>query len=85
MQRDRERQIEFHIRGDDYFGTAATVIALVRETLGDAQVTPLAQRRSLRLLDRLKEDFLFLQARYSITHKAERHHNVSRSGPGGVS
>ena len=55
-----QRGLEFHIQNDDYFGTLATALFLLQESMdGDAKET----------LQRFVWDLMFLQGRYRIIEK----------------
>jgi hypothetical protein len=56
----RRRGLEFHIHSDDYFGTLATALFLLQESMdGNAKDT----------LKRFVWDLMFLQGRYRIIEK----------------
>ncbi len=57
-----KKRIQFHIASDDYFGTLATTLDLFRQTVKRRGYT----RRDAKLLERLTEELLFLQAHYVI-------------------
>jgi len=57
-----EESIQFHIRSNDYFGTLATVLDLLRQ---DAQAG--YTERHDATLQRLRDDLLYLQHGFCIT------------------
>jgi hypothetical protein len=62
------KNLLFHIKSDDYFGTLATLIDLVNQEI---------ERRGFRksdaeLIDRLKDDLVFLQKNYVIKKRKSR-------------
>jgi len=57
-----KKRIQFHIASDDYFGTLATTIDLLRQSIRKRGYT----RRDGKLLERLTEELLYLQAHYII-------------------
>jgi len=59
----RKRNINFHIESDDYFGTLATVINLVR------QEKEKTEKRQNKTLKNLKDDLIYLQKNYKIVKK----------------
>ncbi len=63
-----KRQVEKHIKQNDYFGTLATVLDLTRQTLEQNKKSP-EQNRQIRLLKKLKEELVFLQKNYKIIKK----------------
>jgi len=69
MVRD-EAGTKFHVAHDDYFGTIATVLSLLKQQFkknGDKQYTILEKTFS-----NLEKDLLFLQKNYSINLKPEK-------------
>jgi hypothetical protein len=58
-----EKSVNFHIKSGDYFGTLATVLSLIRQSLG------LKEKRNAKILENLEKDLLFLQKRYRIVKK----------------
>jgi hypothetical protein len=61
----RQRGLEFHIEINDYFGTLATVIDLVRQDLGIRRYA----ERNEEVLIRMRDDLMYLQAHYGIEKK----------------
>ena len=62
-ERERIENLEHHIEADDYFGSLATIIDLVRQEMKSAD-PPLRET-----LGRLKNDLLYLQKNYRIVKK----------------
>ena len=58
------KSIEFHIKSDDYFGTLATVIDLVRQNLN-----PFRQKREKAMLEAKVKELMYLQKNYKIVKK----------------
>lgn len=58
------KSIEFHVKNNDYFGTVATVISLIRQNneLKNGKIDN-------KILFKLESDFMFLQNNYLITKK----------------
>ena len=57
-----KQSLKFHIKSDDYFGTLATVLSLIRQT-------PENNKEHVRTLDNLEKDLLYLQDEYRIVRK----------------
>ena len=59
---DRLKRVDFHVRSDDYFGTAATVLDYIAQES--------AMEPGYRLvLKNIKNDMLYLQDNYRIVKK----------------
>jgi hypothetical protein len=56
-----ERSLQFHIKANDYFGTVATVLDLVRQDLDRRGYKPHGCT-----LSRLRDDLAYLQRSYRI-------------------
>lgn len=70
MSRTRKQQIKFHIRSNDYFGTLATVVDLIHQSLKkDLEETNKRKRSQIKTLNKLKNDLIFLQNNYQITKR----------------
>jgi hypothetical protein len=65
-----EESTKFHIHRDDYFGTVATILGLIAQTIEKKQ--PANRQLLIKILDNLKRDFMFLQKNYRI----ERAYNL---------
>lgn len=63
--KDDRSGIKFHITSDDYFGTLATILDLMK------QEKIKIDKKHSKLLEKLKDDLLFLQKHYKITKKRE--------------
>ena len=57
-----KKRIQFHISSDDYFGTLATTLDLLLQTIEKRGY----RRRDGKLLVRLRNELLYLQAHYII-------------------
>jgi len=57
-----EESIEFHIAANDYFGTLATALDLLRQAIEDRGYRP----EDAELLRRITDDLLYLQANHTI-------------------
>lgn len=56
------RSVMFHIKSDDYFGTLATVLSLIRQLPGNSN-------KYIKALNKLEKDLMFLQGEYKIVKK----------------
>jgi hypothetical protein len=70
-----ENSVKFHIQNDDYFGTIATILDLIEQSLARPTAptstgqTPTKAALLKKTLLNLKKDLLFLQNNYKITNK----------------
>ena len=63
----RRKSIENHLKGDqDYFGTLAAILDLMRQDIGRN-----AGQKNSELLERLRDDLMYLQDSYRITPKRD--------------
>ena len=62
MQKDRRLAIDFHVTSADYFGTLATILGLIADSVRDADAS------AKRLTD-LKDELVYMQERYTIKPK----------------
>jgi hypothetical protein len=56
------KSVKFHIKSDDYFGTVATVLSLIKQT-------PEYINKHIKSLNKLEKDLMFLQKEYKIIKK----------------
>lgn len=56
------KNIKFHIKVGDYFGTLATVLSLIRQL-------PENSSKYSKSLNKLEKDLMFLQREYKIVKK----------------
>lgn len=64
-----EASVKFHVQSEDYFGTIATILNLLKQQIkkaGCANVTVLK-----KTLKNLEKDLLFLQKNYRISLKTQ--------------
>jgi len=61
----RKENIKFHIKENDYFGTLATVIDLIRQSAEEKGFT----EANSKTIANLVEDLMFLQKNYKISKK----------------
>ncbi len=64
MTKKRIKGLEFHIQENDYFGTLATVLDLLRQ---DANLPEI----HARTLIRMRDDLVYLQAHYLVIPKTD--------------
>ncbi|MFA4999965.1 MAG: hypothetical protein WC545_01225 [Patescibacteria group bacterium] len=62
-----EKSVKFHIKSDDYFGTTATILSLLKHRLKQNGAENAAL---LGAFDNLEEDLMFLQKNYRIHPRA---------------
>ncbi len=64
-----ESSVRFHVDNDDYFGTIATVLSLIKQQIkrGECDNAPLIEKT----LKNLEKDLLFLQQNYQINPKTK--------------
>ena len=60
-----KKNIQFHIKVDDYFRTLATILDLLRQDIESKGY----RRKDIELLKRVKEDLIYLQRHYKIVKK----------------
>lgn len=59
-----KEKVKFHVKNDDYFGTLATVLDLVRQNLN-----PFNQKKEKSTLEGAVKDLMHLQKNYRIVDK----------------
>ena len=57
-----QKSVKFHVTSDDYFGTVATIVGLIR-------YLPENIKQNAKALNRLEKDLMFLQREYKIVKK----------------
>ncbi len=57
-----KKSLEFHIKSNDYFGTLATILSLIKQTPKDME-------RHVKSINKLEKDLMFLQKEYKIIKK----------------
>lgn len=62
MARKCIKSIEVHVRNDDYFGTLATVLDLLRQDMEKSG----GKRANKELLKRLRDDLVYFQENYKV-------------------
>jgi len=61
----KKQRLQFHIQANDYFGTIATVLDLLRQALEKRTTRP----QHVRLLARLTKQLLYLQQNFMIQER----------------
>jgi hypothetical protein len=72
-----EASTKFHIKNNDYFGTIATVLSLIKQQIKKDDVKNAAALE--KTLKNLETDLLFLQKNYQINPKI-RNKNMTPKG-----
>ena len=75
----RKKSLKFHIDSDDYFGTLASTLYLVKQNMDKHK--EIINQDSERL-DRIKNELMFLQANYKIATKENSAKNIRGSPKG---
>lgn len=57
-----KKSVKFHIKYEDYFGTLATVLSLIKQT-------PEHINDHIKSLNKIEKDLMFLQREYKIVKK----------------
>lgn len=65
IQETENRQLEFHIKSDDYFGNLATSFSIIKQTMGRKNFLYL----NIEILNKIESDLLFMQNNYKIMKK----------------
>ena len=65
MNIKRKKGLEFHIKNNDYFGTLATLLDLLRQELEGVG----GEQNPKEILARLTDDLMHLQSNYKIIRK----------------
>jgi len=60
--------LEFHIEQDDYFGTLATILSLIRQTIEKDDFKEI----NIKNLQGAEENLLYLQNNYKIVKKYDK-------------
>jgi len=60
-----EESVKNHIEADDYFGTLATILDLIKQE----NLLEKDSEKANKVLRRIKKDLLYLQENYKITQK----------------
>ena len=64
MDSKRKKNLEFHIKKDNYFSTLATVFELLRQN-----INPFSNSKERKSLEREVEELKYMQKHYKIIKK----------------
>lgn len=64
-----EASVKYHLENDDYFGTIATIISLIKQSLRDKKNGKVSDEDIVETLNNLEGDLVFLQENYEIRPK----------------
>ncbi len=70
-----EASTRFHVEQDDYFGTIATILSLLKQKL---QKNPTDNPDFQETLKRLEEDLLWLQKNYQIKPRIRKKNKIPK-------
>lgn len=60
-----QKSVKFHIKSNDYFGTIATVLSLVEQSLYKKDF----KKINIKILNKVEKDLVYLQNYYKIIKK----------------
>lgn len=60
--------LKFHITSNDYFGTLATIISLIRQNIEKKE----GYKLNIETLNKIEKDLMFLQNNYKIVKKINK-------------
>lgn len=66
-----QKSVKFHIKSDDYFGTIATILSLIKQSTEHVN-------SHIKSFNKLEKDLMFLQKEYKIIKK-DKISNISKS------
>lgn len=67
-----EKSVRFHIDNNDYFGTIATILNLLKQTINKSELEP----HFWTILNNVEKDLLWLQNNYQITPKIKNKNKI---------
>jgi len=72
--------VKFHVENNDYFGTAATLVHLLREQLAEQIKKAPANEKQLinKAFKNLEQDLILLQKNYYIKTKKKASHKTAK-------
>lgn len=59
------KSLQFHIESNDYFGTLATALSFIKQTVNDKKFCNINKNN----LEEIEQDLIFLQREYRIIKK----------------
>lgn len=71
-----EASLKFHVKSDDYFGTIATVLSLLKEQITKDGINN--SRIFKKTLNNIEEDLLLLQKNYYIKPKTKKRNSIPK-------
>lgn len=71
-----EESVKFHVENNDYFGTIAAVLSLVKQELKKGKPSNLPTFN--KVLKNLEEELLFLQKNYQINPKSKNKNSTPK-------
>ncbi|MCX6798023.1 MAG: hypothetical protein NTX66_02305 [Candidatus Falkowbacteria bacterium] len=72
-----EASVKFHVKNDDYFGTIATIISLLKQEVRNHQLKN--QTKINAAFKNLEKDLMFLQRNYQISLKADLDKSIDKT------
>lgn len=61
-----EESVKFHVKNDDYFGTMATLLGLIKQEISKDKDS---SKKIKTTFDNIEKDFMWLQENYKIVKK----------------
>ena len=71
-----KKNLLFHISNDDYFGTLATVLGLLKETILEKNIGESKKEWQRKALNKTSSELMFLQENYKIIPKKNENREV---------
>ncbi len=71
-----ESSVKFHVENDDYFGTIATILSLIKQQIKRGECNNASSIKTT--LKNLENDLLFLQNNYQISPKIKKKNIVPK-------
>ena len=65
-----EASVKFHVTNDDYFGTIATILSLIKQQIKKSGAQDAATLN--KIFQNLEKDLLYLQNNYQIKPKSKK-------------
>lgn len=71
-----EKSVKYHLSQDDYFGTIATILSLIRQQ-AENEKSKLPQE-FFKTLNNLEKDLVFLQKNYQISPRIKKRKSIPK-------
>jgi hypothetical protein len=71
-----ESSVKFHVKSNDYFGTIATVLSLLKQQIKTGDITNAAQVEII--LANLENDLMLLQKNYHIKPNVKKRNKIPK-------